>query len=104
MGQNDSTDELMKPAKLSNEDIAEHQRKLGRDWQVIDNHHLEKSYSFRNFRQALEFTNKIGEIAESENHHPDIFLAWGKVRVTIFTHSVGGLTSLDFELAEKFDA
>ena len=94
----------MKPVKLSTEEIAERQRKLGRDWQVIDNHHLEKSYSFRNFRLALEFTNKIGEIAEAEMHHPDIFLAWGKVKVTIFTHSVGGLTELDFALAEKFDA
>jgi 4a-hydroxytetrahydrobiopterin dehydratase len=94
---------MPKPAKLTPEQIATNQHKLGPGWQVIDNHHLEKSYSFRNFREALAFTNKLGEIAEAEGHHPDIHLAWGKVRVTIYTHSVGGLTELDFDLAAKFE-
>ena len=55
---------------------------LSNEWQVIEEHHLEKEYSFRNFRHALDFTIKVGEMAEDQGHHPDIFLAWGKVRLT----------------------
>ena len=76
---------------------------LGGEWRVINNHHLEKTYKFKDFRQALAFTNKIGEIAESVGHHPDIYLTWGKVRIEIFTHKVNGLTKDDFVLAAKFE-
>lgn len=93
-----------KPAKLSSQQIEENARKLGRDWKVVDGKQIEKTYSFKDFRQALTFTNRIGEIAESVNHHPDIYLTWGKVRVSISTHSVGGLTENDFILAAKFEA
>lgn len=92
------------PPKLSPEEIERRRRELGDGWQVVDSHHLEKNYAFKNFRQALDFTNKLGETAEAMNHHPDIFLTWGKVRVTIFTHSAGGLTDNDFELARRIDA
>jgi 4a-hydroxytetrahydrobiopterin dehydratase len=94
----------MKPAKLSAEQITEQLRKLGAEWKAVENHHLEKTFPFRNFRLGLDFTNKVGEIAEAEMHHPDIYLAWGKVRITIYTHSVDGLTELDFALAQKIDA
>jgi 4a-hydroxytetrahydrobiopterin dehydratase len=94
---------MAKPVKLTNEQIAESSRKLGTEWRVVDGHHLEREYSFRNFKQALEFTNQLGAIAEEQVHHPDIFLAWGKVKVTIHTHSAGGLTELDFALATKFN-
>ncbi|MDA1044061.1 MAG: 4a-hydroxytetrahydrobiopterin dehydratase [Verrucomicrobia bacterium] len=77
---------------------------LGGDWQLMNGHHLEKEYQFRNFRDALAFTNRVGEVAESQNHHPDIFLAWGKVRITIWTHKIDGLTESDFVLAAKCDA
>jgi 4a-hydroxytetrahydrobiopterin dehydratase len=77
--------------------------RLGRSWAVIEEHHLEKEYSFPDFRQALTFTNKIGELAEQQGHHPDIYLAWGKVRVTIWTHKIDGLTESDFILAAKID-
>jgi 4a-hydroxytetrahydrobiopterin dehydratase len=76
---------------------------LGGDWQVIDEHHLEKEFRFRNFAEALAFTNKVGAIAEEQGHHPDIFLAWGKVRVTIWTHKINGLTRSDFVLAAKIE-
>ena len=76
---------------------------LGGDWHIVESHHLEKSYGFKDFRQALEFTNRVGELAEREAHHPDIFLAWGKVRVTIYTHKIDGLTENDFILAAKID-
>ena len=78
-------------------------KELGAGWRVVDGHHLEKTFEFRNFRQALDFTNQIGEIAESVGHHPDIYLTWGKVRLNIFTHKVNGLTKDDFVLAAKFE-
>jgi 4a-hydroxytetrahydrobiopterin dehydratase len=76
---------------------------LGGGWKAVAGHHLEKEYSFADFKQALDFTNKIGEIAEHQGHHPDIYLAWGKVRLTIWTHKIDGLTESDFILAAKAD-
>jgi len=73
-------------------------------WNMVNEHHLEKEYLFKDFRQALDFVNGLGEVAEQEGHHPDIFLAWGKVKVTLWTHSVGGLSENDFILAAKADA
>ena len=74
------------------------------NWLIIEQHHLEKTVLFDNFVEALAFTNQVGHIAESENHHPDIYLSWGKVVITIWTHKVDGLTESDFILAAKIDA
>ena len=76
---------------------------LGNGWRVIDEHHLEKEFLFDDFRQALDFTNRVGELAEAEGHHPDIHLAWGKVRLQIWTHKIDGLTESDFILAARAD-
>ena len=78
-------------------------QQLDNGWQVIKEHHLEKEYKFKDFREALTFTNKVGELAEAQNHHPDIYLAWGKVKLTIWTHKIDGLTESDFVLAAKAD-
>ena len=83
--------------------LAELHHRLGKGWQVINEHHLEKEYRFANFRQALDFTNQIGELAEANNHHPDIYLAWGKVKVTLWTHKIDGLTESDFVMAAKIE-
>lgn len=72
-------------------------------WTVVDNHHLERRYSLKDFAQALAFVNRIGAIAEQEDHHPDIYLAWGRVHVTIWTHKINGLTESDFVFAAKCD-
>jgi 4a-hydroxytetrahydrobiopterin dehydratase len=88
---------------LKGDELRELQDKLGGGWHVIDEHHLEKEYAFPDFAQALEFTNAVGAIAEEQGHHPDIHLAWGKVRVTIWTHKIDGLTRSDFVLAAKID-
>lgn len=77
---------------------------LGGGWRVAGNHHIEKDFTFPDFASALAFTNEIGALAEEEGHHPDIHLAWGKVRVTIWTHVIDGLTRSDFVLAAKIDA
>jgi len=76
---------------------------LGNDWQVIDEHHLEKEFKFKNFQGALDFTNKVGELAEVIDHHPEICLTWGRARITILTHSIGGLSEADFVFAAKTD-
>lgn len=77
---------------------------LGTDWKVIDDHHLYKEYRFRNFADALAFTNRVGAVAEEQNHHPDLYLAWGTVTLSIWTHAIDGLTDSDFVFAAKCDA
>ncbi len=74
------------------------------DWIIVDQHHLERSFKFPDFKEALSFANKIGAIAEEERHHPDIHLSYGNVRVTIWTHKIDGLSESDFILASKIDA
>lgn len=88
---------------LEGEELRTLEGELGGGWQVVDAHHLEKEWAFPDFAGALAFTNRVGGLAEEEGHHPDIHLAWGKVRVTIWTHKVDGLTRSDFVLAAKID-
>ena len=72
-------------------------------WQVADGHHLTKSFKFPDFQTALQFVNRVGAVAEKEGHHPDLYLAWGKVDVKVWTHKIDGLTESDFILAAKID-
>jgi 4a-hydroxytetrahydrobiopterin dehydratase len=88
---------------LKGEELRKHFGKLEYGWTMPNEHHLEKEYRFKDFRGALDFVNRLGEVAEQEGHHPDIFLTWGRVKVTLWTHSVGGLTEKDFTLAAKAD-
>jgi 4a-hydroxytetrahydrobiopterin dehydratase len=76
---------------------------LPKGWEVVDEQRLKKEFKFKNFQQALNFTNVVGKIAEEEGHHPDIFLSWGKVVLEIWTHKINGLTESDFILASKCD-
>lgn len=86
---------------LAPQALAELHARLGSGWQLVGDHHLYREFRFPDFRTALAFVNRVGEIAEAENHHPDLTLAWGKVGVSVFTHKVGGLTENDFVLAAK---
>jgi 4a-hydroxytetrahydrobiopterin dehydratase len=88
---------------LKGEILREYQSKLGNEWEVIEEQHLERTYRFKNFRQALDFTVRVGELAEKVNHHPDVFLTWGRVKLTLWTHKIGGLSEADFVLAAKVD-
>lgn len=72
-------------------------------WTVVDEHHLIRQFRFPDFKRALAFVNQVGEIAESEGHHPDILLGWGKAEITLWTHAVNGLTESDFIVAAKID-
>ena len=76
---------------------------LGPAWSLNGQGHLERLYTFQNFAQALEFVNRVGVVAEAEGHHPDLYLAWGKCKVEIWTHKINGLTESDFFLAAKAD-
>ena len=79
------------------------QEELDPEWRVLNEHQLEREYKFADFRQALAFTDKVGELAEQQNHHPDIYLAWGKVKLALWTHKIDGLTESDFIFAAKVD-
>ena len=73
-------------------------------WTVEQEYHLTRTYTWPDFAKSLAFVNRIGEIAEQQNHHPDIYLAWGKVQVEVWTHKIKGLTESDFIFAAKVDA
>jgi 4a-hydroxytetrahydrobiopterin dehydratase len=83
--------------------LLEELNRAGGGWKAHAGHHLEKSYTFPDFVSALAFTNRVGALAEEQGHHPDIHLAWGSVRLTIWTHKIDGLTESDFVLAAKAD-
>jgi len=72
-------------------------------WQVVEEHHLVKEYTFKDFVSALAFVTQVGRIAEQQGHHPWIHFTWGKVRIEIWTHKIDGLTESDFILAAKID-
>lgn len=73
------------------------------DWKIVAEHHLSKSFSFRDFKTGLDFVTRVGAVAEQEGHHPDVCLSWGKVDVQIYTHKIRGLSENDFILAAKID-
>jgi 4a-hydroxytetrahydrobiopterin dehydratase len=81
------------------EDLA----KMVPGWGVVNEHHITKTFTFPDFKAALAFVNRVGEIAEREGHHPDILLGWGKAEITTWTHKIDGLTESDFILAAKID-
>jgi 4a-hydroxytetrahydrobiopterin dehydratase len=72
-------------------------------WEVVGEHHLKKVLKFANFREAQEFVNRVGDLAEEQGHHPDICFGWGRAEITIWTHKIDGLTESDFILAAKID-
>jgi len=90
--------EAMKPSE-----IEPLKAQLHPDWQVVDGRHLERKFKFKDFKAALEFTNKVGAVAEEQQHHPEIQVGWGKVVVMLCTHKIKGLHENDFILAAKID-
>ncbi len=88
---------------LKTEKIQELLGQLESEWTLNDQGHIERTYEFPNFADALAFTNRVGNVAEIEGHHPDLYLAWGKCKVEIWTHKIQGLTESDFFLAAKAD-
>jgi 4a-hydroxytetrahydrobiopterin dehydratase len=72
-------------------------------WHVVNEHHITRNFTFPDFKQALDFVNRVGTVAEAQGHHPDILLAWGKAEITLWTHKINGLTESDFIMAAKID-
>ncbi|UUX34802.1 4a-hydroxytetrahydrobiopterin dehydratase [Fundicoccus culcitae] len=93
---------MSKNKALNSEEIQTNMQGLT-DWTLENDKKLTKAYKFKNFKEALAFTNKVGEIAEAEKHHPDIQLSYGKVVINQETHEGDGLTEKDFTLAQKID-
>ena len=88
---------------LTSEQIGPLQAQLEPDWEVLENHHLRREYRFKDFSEGLQFVNRVGEMAEEQGHHPDLYLAWGRVCVEVWTHKIDGLTESDFVFAAKAD-
>jgi 4a-hydroxytetrahydrobiopterin dehydratase len=78
--------------------------RLGDQWDLVDGIKLMRSFTFKDFSQALNFTCVVGELAEAANHHPDIELSWGRVGITLWTHKISGLSQADFVLAARINA
>jgi 4a-hydroxytetrahydrobiopterin dehydratase len=89
---------------LSSEKIRALSKELAPEWYVAEEHHLEREFTFDDFRQGLDFVNAVGEVAEEQGHHPDIYLSYGKVKIQLWTHKINGLHENDFILAAKIDA
>jgi 4a-hydroxytetrahydrobiopterin dehydratase len=91
-------------SKLTEEQRRRYENEIP-DWKIVDDVKIEKEFKFKNFIVALNFVNKVGEIAEKMNHHPNIYLhGWNKVKLTLTTFATGGLTSNDFLEAKKINA
>ena len=88
---------------LKGERLEQLQRELGEGWRVVDEHHLEKEFTFDTYLEAVNFVNEVAAIADEQDHHPDIYLSYGKVRVTLWTHKIGGLSENDFIVAAKIE-
>lgn len=91
-----------KPFAISQ--INEYYSLLDKGWEVIESRKISRLFKFKNFMQALDFVNKIAQIAEEEQHHPDIRINYNKVRIDLSTHAIKGLSMNDFIMAAKIDA
>ena len=87
--------------KISRFSVKKDQKQL-KGWK-IKNKKLYKEFKFKDFKETLKFVNKIGQVAEKQGHHPDIYFTWGKCNIEIYTHSIKGLSQNDFILASKID-
>lgn len=91
--------------QVTEEQVAEYKPQIP-DWDMVEEDgipRLRRCFEFKNFREALDFTNKVGELAEEEGHHPELITEWGKVRVTWWSHKIKGLHVNDFVMAAKTD-
>lgn len=88
---------------LKEEQIAELAKEISPEWKISENKKIFREFTFVNFRHAMDFVNKIAELAESEGHHPDIHISYNKVGIELMTHAIGGLSENDFILAAKIE-
>lgn len=91
------------PTKLADEETTALVEELSSAWHQTDEDTLIGEFQFEDFEAALEFTQAVGELAEELWHHPELYFTWGKARVTLTTHDVGGLSEYDFIMAARID-
>lgn len=89
---------------LKGEELQKYYNRLEDGWELVNDHHIEKTYSFKNFQQAMDFTVRVGEMSEEEGHHPEIYLTWGEVKLKVYTHAIDALSENDFIWAAKAEA
>ena len=90
-------------APLKGEELKKFAEQIDDAWNVVDEHHLKREFKFNDFAAALKFVNRVGEVAEQENHHPEITFTYGKATIRLHTHKIDGLSEADFILAAKID-
>ena len=88
---------------MESDEIEEYLGQVDEGWEAVDEHHIERGFDFEDFRDSLEFVYDVGELAEEEGHHPDIFLEYGAAEVKFWTHKIDGLHEADFVMAAKVD-
>lgn len=88
---------------LNTSEIAEYMKQLKLKWEVIDGKKIKFQFMFKNFKEAMAFVNKVADIAESEGHHPDMYIFYNKVTLELWTHAINGLFKNDFILAAKVE-
>jgi 4a-hydroxytetrahydrobiopterin dehydratase len=89
---------------LSRSDIDHYEKQLKIPWEIIEDKKIRREFRFKNFVEAMNFTNKVAKIAGSEGHHPDIYIFYNRVVLELWTHAIGGLSENDFILAAKIEA
>ncbi len=88
---------------LQTDEFEDYSEEIDPEWDIVNGHHLERKFDFEDFQEALEFVNRVGEIAEEEGHHPNIEFTWGEATVKFYTHKIDGLHENDFIMASKVD-
>jgi len=89
---------------VSLEDLFEYKKQIHEDWRVTDEgKKIKRDFTFPDFKEAMEFANKVAGVAEEEQHHPDISISYNKVVISLWTHAIGGLSENDFIMAAKID-
>ena len=88
---------------LTKEEIGQFQNKINNSWELIEGDKIEREWKFEDFKETIEFVNKVADISEEEGHHPDISVHYNKVKLTLWTHAIGGLHENDFILASKIN-
>lgn len=88
---------------LKGDEIASYLKQVDSNWKVVDEQRIERKFKFNDFKENMVFVNKVAEVAEADEHHPDFYISYAKLTITLFTHNIGGLSENDFIVAAKID-
>lgn len=89
--------------RMKPDEIEEYKKEISPEWKVLDNIKLQREFHFKDFKEAMEFVNKVADIANAEEHHPDIYIFYSVVKIELWTHAISGLFKNDFILAAKIE-